>query len=659
MGGSLVKVRGAVWGRIGLLVLLLFAQSLAQEWRHHGGDAASTRFSRLQQINRENVGELEVLWRWESSDFVLAQAHGVSSGKLNQSTPLMVEGVLYFHSPLNQVFAIDPSNGEQIWSFDSEAWRDYGAGTPNARGLAYAEVEGKGRLFLGTADDRLIALETSSGQPVEEFGRKGEVDLSQGLRRPFLAEHYAVRSPPIVCNGVVIVGSSIRDGVSEWDTQGVALPPPGDVRGFDARTGEHLWTFHTIPMKGEHGYQSWSPGTAERTGAANVWTMMSADQDLGYVYLPVSTLSSDFYGGGRAGDNLFGDSLVCLEARTGRRVWHYQLVHHGVWDYDPPAAPILADVVVEGEPRKVVVQNTKQAFSFVFDRLTGEPIWPILERPVPQSEVTGERTSSTQPFPTKPLPFDRQGLASEDVVDFTPELKEQTLEFLEQFEFGPLYTPPSEKGTIQLPGMLGGADLAGAALNPDTGVLYVPSRTQAGLARLERAPKGHPYPFHAAPVYGVYGPDGLPLTKPPYGRLTAIDLNSGDHLWSRAVGRGPRDHPLLRDLDLEDLGWDRRAFVLATGEFILAALQSATGEPQHDEPFLYAYDTQSGERLARIELPENVEGAFMTYMQGGRQYFVLPVGGETKSAGLLALGLPTVSSKGWLMEPASQSVDSP
>ncbi len=629
-----------------VLALLLWASSPAQEWRHHGATPGSSKYSPASQINPGNVKSLEVLWRWDSSDAQLASAKGVSTGKINQSTPLVVDGVLYYHSPLNQVFALDAATGQELWSFDSEAWRDFGAGTPNTRGLAYAEVDGKGRLFIGTADDKLIALHAASGEPVAGFGDGGRVDLTRGLRRPFASEHYAVRSPPIVCDGVVVVGSAIRDGVTAWGTEEKTLPPPGDVRGFDVRTGKQLWVFHTVPLKGEFGYETWSPGAAEQAGSANVWSMMSADPDLGYVYLPVSTLSNDFYGGERTGDNLFGDSLVCLEARTGRRVWHYQLVHHGLWDYDPPAAPVLADVKVDGVPRKVVVQVTKQAFAFVFDRITGEPIWPIVERAVPQSTVAGEQTAPTQPFPTWPLPFDRQGLGPDDIVDFTPEIRERTLEMLRRYDYGPLFTPPSVRGTIAVPGFSGGGDWSGAALNPATGVLYIPSHTHPCLVELEAMEEDAPYAYRGVFSFGITGPDGLPLTKPPYGRVTAVDLNTGEHLWMSPVGRGPKNHPLLRDRNLGLLGWDRRAFAVVTPELLLVAAQgdgSLRGGPikiAELDPFLWAYDLTSGELLAEIRLSDNVQGGFVTYQQNGRQYVVLPIGGDYRTAGLIALGLP-------------------
>lgn len=631
---------------IALLTLLLGALSPAQEWGHYGATPGGSKYSSADQIDASNVGDLRELWRWDSSDAELAREKRVSKGKVNQSTPLVVDGVLYYHSPLNQVFALDAATGRELWAFDSEAWRNFGDGTPNARGLAYAEVDGEGRLFLGTADDKLISLEATSGRPVITFGDGGWVDLTTGLRRRFAAEHYAVRSPPIVCDGVVIVGSAIRDGVSDWGNEEEKLPPPGDVRGFDARTGKQLWVFHTVPMAGELGYKTWAPGTAEKAGAANVWTTMSADPELGYVYLPISTPSNDHYGGERLGANLFGDSLVCLEARSGRRVWHYQMVHHGLWDYDPPAAPVLADVVVDGVPRKVVVQITKQAFAFVLDRITGEPIWPIVERPVPQSTVAGEESAPTQPFPTWPLPFDRQGLGPDDIVDFTPGIRERTLKMLESFDYGPLFTPPSVRGTIVVPGLAGGGDWSGAALDPESGVLYIPSHTHPCLLTLEQIEEGAPYAYGGHFSFGITGPDGLPLTKPPYGRVTAVDLNTGEHLWMSPVGRGPNNHPLLRDMDLGPLGWDRRAFAVATKTLLLVAAQgdgSLRGGPvkmEELDPFLWAYDPKNGKLLAEIELPHNVQGGFITYEQNGRQYVVLPIGGDYRTAGLIALGLP-------------------
>ena len=316
----------------------------------------------------------------------------------------------------------------------------------------------------------LIALDAETGKPIPGFGQNGRVDLTKGLRRPFDRALYNVSSPPVICRDVAVVGATVLDSFAVGKMPLKAMPP-GDVRGFDVRTGEQKWVFHTIPQAGEFGNETWDNDSWKTTGNTNVWTMMSADEALGYVYLPISTPTNDYYGGHRYGDDLFAESLVCLNAETGERVWHFQILHHGLWDYDLPAAPNLVDITVDGKEIKAVAQVTKQAFCFVFDRVTGEPVWPIEERPVPQSDVPGEKSSATQPFPTKPAPFDRQGLTHDDLIDFTPTLRKQAISIIEGYNDGPLYTRPTEKGTIAMPGIIGGANWAGAAVDPENGVI--------------------------------------------------------------------------------------------------------------------------------------------------------------------------------------------
>ncbi len=467
------------------------------------------------------------------------------------------------------------------------------------------------RIFLATGDAYLIALDAATGRPVETFGERGRVDLTKGLRRPVERFVYGVNSPTLVIGDVVVVGSFVSDG---WLMREGA---PGDVRAFDARSGRLLWTFHTVPQEGEPGRETWLEESWRAAGSTNVWTWMSADEQLGYVYLPVSTPTNDHHGGDRPGDNLYAESIVCLEARTGRRVWHFQVVHHGIWDYDLPAAPVLADLMVNGRKVPALAQVTKQAFVFVLDRRTGAPIWPIEERPVPSSRVPGERAAPTQPFPTRPAPFDRQGLGPDDLLDFTPALHAEAEALVANVDHGPLYTPPSEKGTIQLPGFLGGASWAGAALDPETGTLFVPSVTIPNTVTI--APPESPAsdmryvtrPSRPTPE----GPRGLPLVKPPYGRITAIDLNTGEHRWMVPHGTGPRDHPALEGLKLPPLGWDSRGFVVATKTLLLAvqeprltarlAERGAAIEfsAETREARLRAFDKATGGLVGEIELP--------------------------------------------------------
>ncbi|MEE2637998.1 MAG: PQQ-binding-like beta-propeller repeat protein, partial [Acidobacteriota bacterium] len=470
------------------------------EWRHYAGDAGSTKYSPLEQITSENVDDLAVVWRWSSVDGhfdldelrlrypALRVANDTANVSINglKGTPLMVGDTLYLSTPFSQVAAIDAATGETRWVHDPES---YAAGIPimvlgfSNRGLAHWSDGERERIIWATGDAWLHAVDAQTGNPVTEFGDGGRVDLMRGIaraRRDPPPINYSVTSPPLVCNDVIIVGSAVSDQPRFKES------PPGHVRGFDARTGELLWTFHTIPLAGELGHDTWENGSAGYTGNANVWTMMSADPELGYAYLPVGNATNDHYGGHRPGANLFANSVVCVECATGQRVWHFQLVHHDLWDYDPPAAPNLVDITVDGRPIQAVAQVTKHAFTFVFDRVTGEPVWPIEEQTVPPSTVPGEWTSPTQPFPTKPPPFDRQGVTIDDLIDFTPALRAEATGLLRGYVYGPIFTPPSligtapndTKGTIELPGYTGGANWTGAAFDPETGWLYVPSTTQ-------------------------------------------------------------------------------------------------------------------------------------------------------------------------------------
>ncbi len=639
-------------------VLFLGAMAIAPnnrpigEWRAYGGDLANTKYAPLDQIARANVRNLRIAWRWRSIDQdVLAARPGLHTF-LNEATPVMAGGRLYTVTSLSQVAAIDPSTGRTIWTFDPKA---YEAGQPVNlgfvnRGLAYWRDDKDERLFAGTGDGYLIALDARTGRPIPSFGGAGRVDLTVGLRRPVNRAEYSVTSPPIVSRGVVIVGSSVLDPVLRQ------AGAPGDVRGFDARTGKLRWTFHTIAQRGEPGAETWEDGSSERTGNANVWTIMSADESLGYVYLPTSTPTSDFYGGHRLGANLYGDSLVAVKAETGERVWHFQTTHHGLWDYDLPAAPVLADVRIGGRVRKIVAQVTKQGFCFVFDRETGEPIWPIEERPVAASTLEGERAWPTQPFPVRPAPFDRQGIVESDLIDFTPELRAEARAILGKHHHGPLFTPPVEGTTVMLPGWVGGASWAGAGFDPDSGLLYVQSTTAPFIVTLSRPdPARSDLRFTARPPAPADGPRGLPLTKPPYGRVTAIDLTTGDHAWMSPLGEGPRDHPALKGLNLPRLGWPVRGALLVTKTLLFVGQEprrlnernrpsprgnGVQADFESRDPALFVFDKKSGDLIAQIELPTNATGAPMTYLSNGRQFIVVPVGGANIPAELIALALP-------------------
>jgi quinoprotein glucose dehydrogenase len=515
------------------------------------------------------------------------------------------------------------------------------------RGVAYWRDGEDERVIMLTGHGAMIALDAKTGRPIQTFGDKGSVDLVEGLRRPAVPRWvYGNTSPPVVVRDVIVIGSSILD----YPVSGGL--PPGDVRGFDVRTGRLVWTFHSVPEPGEVGHETWENDAGKTTGAANAWSLLSADEELGYVYVPFGTLANDYYGGHRPGDNLFGEALVCLDARTGKRIWHYQVVRHGLWDYDLPAAPNLIDVTVNGRRVKAVAQVTKQGFAFVFDRVTGKPLWPIEDRPAPPSRMPGEKSAATQPFPTKPAPFEIQGVREADLIDLTPALRAQALDIIGRHDHGPLYTPPSERGAIAMPGVAGGASWSGAAWDPETQMYYVTTRRSPHVLTLRSS-----MPFSGDRYVGdaqyLPGPQNLPLFKPPWGSLVAIDMSSGDHRWRSPVGSG--HFTAVRNLGIsERLGWPSRSFVLVT-KTVLLLVQSGFQSNRRPAPFtpyrqvydlntqepkLYAYDKASGRLLAEVVLPANASGAPITYMAGGKQYVAFPIGGANITEELIALTLP-------------------
>ncbi|MCH7960091.1 MAG: pyrroloquinoline quinone-dependent dehydrogenase [Candidatus Hydrogenedentes bacterium] len=616
------------------------------EWRSYGGDTGSTKYSPLKQIDRNNVGDLEVAWRWNSPDNALADEHENLKQFRFEATPLMVNGVLYISTGFNQIAAIDAHTGETIWMHDPGSWR---AGRPTNlgfvhRGVSYWTDGDAERILMGTGDAHLIALDAKTGKPVPGFGNGGKVDLTKGLRRPIPRRSYSVSSPPLVIGDTVIVGSSISDGVTQQ--QGV----PGDVRGFDVRTGETRWIFESIPQAEDFGNDTWENGSWQYTGNTNVWSLMSADLELGYIYLPFGTPTDDWYGGHRLGDNLFAESLVCIDAKTGERVWHFQMVHHGLWDYDLPAAPNLIDIVVDGRPIKAVAQVSKQGFVYVFDRVTGEPVWPIEELPVPRSTVPGERSSPTQPFPTKPAPFERQGVSEDDLIDFTPELREQARAILDQYNYGPLFTPPTVEATLNMPGWAGGANWSGAAADPETGMLYVTSITApVAITLYQPDPNRSNLRYAGRAQTHVPGPQGLPLVKPPYSRLTAIDLNTGEHRWMVPLGDGPRNHPALKDLNLGPLGSGARGYLLLTKTLLFIGQESFL-YPGETDPFkglgdgknkFRAFDKATGALIWETEVASVISAAPITYMSEGKQFVVVAMGATPNEPGeVVAFAIP-------------------
>jgi quinoprotein glucose dehydrogenase len=630
------------------------ATAKAMEWLSYGGDKASSKYSPIEQVDADSFSRLRVAWTWGSPDDAIAKANPDLKTWVWESTPLMVDGVLYVSTSMSQVAAIDAATGKTQWVYDPETWKN---GTPSNNGFVHRGVEywadgDDRRILFGTGDGYLICLNAQTGKPVATFGRDGRIDLTEGLDRPVDRRFYGVSSPPIICRDIVVMGSKIEDVRLKPEM------PPGDVRGFDVRTGKQVWRFRSPPPEGEFGNETWKEASWKTTGGANVWTMMSADDALGYVYLPFGTPSNDNYGGRRPGDGLFGETIVCLDARTGKRVWHFQVAHHGLWDYDLPAAPNLIDIQVNGQSTKAVAQVSKQGFLYVFDRATGKPIWPIEERPVPQSTVPGEKSSPTQPFPTKPAPFDQQGVTLDDVIDFTPELRKQALAILEKYNHGPLYTPPSlEKPTIMMPGIAGGASWSGMAFDPETGTAYVSSVTLPFAVKLSESPVSEVGYVGDVPPVETF--QGIPLWKPPYGRITAIDLNTGDHRWMAPVGDLAKENPLLRELGLSSVGRPARGHLLLTKTLLIVGQEGSTQREQNvkreasadqgafrvpnfdvRDPKLVAYDKTTGKVVGEVALPRNATAAPMTYLLNGKQYIAVATGGANLPGELIVLSLP-------------------
>lgn len=644
---------------IGLATAIGIAQQGAAggEWRWYSGDLGSTKYAPLDQINKDNVARLQIAWRRPAVDGSLVKRKpDLSFSRDFRATPLMINGVLYSPNGIGLVEAFHPGTGRTLWvqqPFADEPQQ--GLSGVSTRSVAYWAEGNQQRLFV-IRGEYLTALDAHTGRPVTTWGEGGRVNLKRGLGPR--ATVYLASNGPQVCGDVVMTGGSMTDRPQS------KVQPPGDIQAFDARSGKPRWTFHVIPRPGEFGNETWEKDSWAYTGNVNLWSMISADEDAGLAYFPLSSPTNDMYGGHRLGDNLFSDSLVCVKCATGERVWHYQTVHHDLWDYDLPSAPILADITVGGRQIKAVVQLTKQALTFVFDRMTGQPVWPIEERPVPPSDTPGERASRTQPFPTKPPPFDRQGVSIDDLIDFTPELRKEALELVKQYKIGPLFTPPTVrregpngvKGTVQLPGSVGGADWQGGAFDPATGMLYVQSITGPFVADLVEGDPMHS-DLDYLPGLRAYppGPQGLPLLKPPYGRITAIDLNKGDLLWTVPNGDGPRGHPLLKPLNLPPLGNPGRSAPLLTrtllfvGEgdpiMVRAGSRLPPEMPHAVAPGaggrkLRAFDKATGAVLWETEFPAGTTGAPMTYMFEGKQYLLVAIGSADYGAEFIALSLP-------------------
>ncbi len=607
-------------------------------WTAYRGDLKGQGYSTAALIDRSNVSRLGVAWFWSGAGF------GPAPEMRNITTPLMVDGVLYATAGITRnVVALDAASGETLWMWRPQELSARFENAPRkgaGRGVSYWTDGKVARVFTVTPGFSLVALDARTGRQVSSFGTNGEVDLLKGLRNaPKNAlPDVGSQSPPLVVGNVVIVGPAHLVSFRPQTAANVK----GDVRGFDARTGKLLWTFRTIPQKGDPGYDTWAKGAAELSGNGGVWAPMSADIETGSIFLPVESGTSDLYGGARIGANAHTSSLVCLDAKTGKLRWERQLVHHDIWDWDVPAIPIVADIPHDGTVRKAVLQITKQGFVFAFDRMTGEPLWPIEERLVPASDVPGEQAWPTQPYPSLPKPFDRQGFGPDDVIDFTPQLRAEALAIVKPYRFTELYTPPSlnnaadgTKGILRLPHALGGGNWEGGAFDPETGTLYVASMTQVQVTSLAPAPSSSAiaYQFGGGPGLSVRG---LPIVKPPWGRVTAIDMTTGQHKWMIANADTPKvvkEHPDLKGLSIPRTGIPSRAGLLATKTLLFA------GEGEGGSAVLRAHDKATGETLVELALPASQMGLPMTYVWGGRQYVVMAVGDGKTPAGIVALTL--------------------
>lgn len=610
------------------------------DWPVYHGNDFSQRYSPLDQINADNVDQLEIAWLFSTAHF------GPGTDFNNPSTPLEIDGTLYANvGATRNVVALDATSGQVLWMWRPQEGDRYdeaprkGAG----RGVAFWSDGDSSRVIDVTPGYHMVSLDAETGIPDPDFGDNGIVDLMVGLRNAeddrYAYPDIGLSAAPFVMNDVIVVGAAHRTGGRPRSKSNVK----GDIRGFDVHTGELLWTFHTIPERGEIGYETWLDEGVEFTGNSGVWAPISGDPELGHVYLPVEDPTGDYYGGDRPGDNLFSSSLVAVDVKTGERQWHFQFIHHDIWDWDVPAAPVLIDLP---NGRKVVMSVTKQAFVYAFDRETGEPIWPIVEQPVPIGDVPGEWYSPTQPFPTRPAPFDRQGFTEDDLIDFTPELRAMALEAIQDFRIGPsLYEPPSltdapdgTRGRLGLPSSTGGANWEGSAIDPETGILYVPSRTQLQVLSLSKNPESD---IDLSQGFGVRVPrvDGLEVVKPPYGRVTAIDMNSGDHLWWIPNADTPeriKNHPLLEGIDIPPTGVPTRSGILLTKSLLFVAEGNGAAGPR---PIMRAINKETGETVAQIDLPDNQIGLPFTYEHDGKQYLALFVGGSS-TAELVAYALP-------------------
>ena len=636
------------------------------EWRTYGGDLGNTKYSPLDQINASNFNTLKLAWRFHTENLGPKPEYNM------EVTPLMVNGVVYTAAGSRRdIVALDAATGEQLWIHrENEGPR--GSASPrqlSGRGVAWWKDGTDERILYVTPGYRLIALDAKTGVPVPTFGKAGVVDLKldDDQQIDLVTGEVGLHATPLVAGNTVIVGAAHLAGDRPKSKSNVK----GYVRGFDVKTGKRLWIFHTIPKPGEFGYDTWEKDSAEYTGNTGAWAQISVDEDLGMAYLPVELPTGDFYGGHRPGNGLFGESIVAVDLKTGQRKWHYQLVHHGLWDMDIPCAPMLIDITVNGQPVKALAQPTKQSILYVFNRVTGQPIWPIVETPVPKGDVPGEWYSPTQPIPTKPPPYGRNGFSVDDVIDFTPELKAQALQLISKYRIGPLFTPPvvskagGPLGTLDIGCCQGGTNWAGGSYDPQTHLLYVYGKSEVASLGLvppaggvsdmnfvrgsaasdgPRPPAAEGGPPPGGPAGGALSVQGLPLFKPPYGAITAFDMDKGQLVWQTAHGETPdnvRNNPALKGLSIPRTGRAGNIGLVTTSRWSLPARPGSSPIPRASVAPTSAPTIKPPEKTpARCFMPAGQTGAPMTYMVNGKQYIVVAVGGQGFPAELLAYKLP-------------------
>jgi len=636
------------------------------EWRSYGGDLGNTKYSPVDQINASNFDKLRLAWRFRTDNLGPRPEFNL------EATPLMANGVIYTVAGARRdVVALDAATGELLW-VHGEREGQRAAVAPrqlSGRGLAYWTDGREERIIYVTPGYRLIALNAKTGAPVATFGKDGVVDLKLDDDQPMdlINSDIGLHAAPAVSGNTIIVGAAHRPGGVPKSKNNVK----GYIRGFDVKTGKRLWIFHTIPKPGEFGYDTWENDSAEYTGNTGVWGQISVDEELGMVYLPVEMPTGDYYGGHRPGNGLFGESIVALDLKTGQRKWHYQLVHHGIWDWDIPCAPILVDIRVDGRIVKALAQPTKQSILYVFDRTNGKPIWPIEERPVPQGNVPGEKYSPTQPFPTKPPAYGRNGTSIDELIDFTPELRAEAMKVASRYKLGPLFTPPSLSkvdgplATLVAGCCQGGTNWPGGSYDPETHILYVftqgavsplgliPAESgQSDMNFIQGIARANPVPAATGGAEGGEGGggggalqvQGLPLFKPPYGLISAIDLDKGEIAWQTTHGETPdniRNHPALKGLNIPRTGRPGIVGVLTTKSLVIAGERGTfTNDKGQTGALLRAYDKATGKDAGAVYMPMGQTGSPMTYMLNGKQYIVIAVGGPGYPGEFLAYALP-------------------